>query len=54
MAGPRSILRQDFRVFRDPGFLVALFLILLLAASGAALLVYFSEEYGIPIRDYWR
>ncbi|WP_262028799.1 hypothetical protein [Microvirga sp. Mcv34] len=48
-----SSLRKDFRVFRDPGFLVTLFLIGLLAAVGALILVLASSEYGIPIRQFW-
>jgi hypothetical protein len=49
-----SSLRKDFRIFRDPGFLVTLLLIGLLAAIGAYILVHASNEYGIPIREYWR
>jgi hypothetical protein len=51
---PGSSLRKDFRVFRDPGFLVTLLLIGLLAVIGAYLLVQASNEYGIPVREYWR
>ncbi|WP_165820166.1 hypothetical protein [Microvirga sp. KLBC 81] len=49
-----SSLRKDFRVFRDPGFLVTLFLIGFLMAIGAYVLVHASNEYGIPVQDYWR
>jgi hypothetical protein len=51
---PSSSLRKDLRIFRDPGFLVTLLLIGLLAAIGAYILVHASNEYGIPIREYWR
>ncbi|MXQ12376.1 hypothetical protein [Microvirga makkahensis] len=55
MAGPpSSSLRKDFRIFRDPGFLVTLVLIGLLAAVGTYILIHASNEYGIPIREYWR
>ncbi|MBQ0824539.1 hypothetical protein HPT29_023405 [Microvirga terrae] len=49
-----SSLRKDFRVFREPGFLVTLLLIGLLAAVGAYILVAASNDYGIPVREYWR
>jgi hypothetical protein len=51
---PSSSLRKDFRIFLDPGFLVTLVLIGLLAAAGIYLLVHASNQYGIPIREYWR
>lgn len=49
-----SSLRKDFRIFRDRGFLVTLALIGLLAAIGALILVWASNEYGIPVRQFWR
>jgi hypothetical protein len=55
MTEPRaSSLSKDFRIFRDPGFLVTLFLIGLLAAVGALILVWASNEYGIPVWQVWR
>jgi hypothetical protein len=51
---PGSSLRKDFRIFLEPGFLVTLALIGLLAAIGAYILVHASNEYGIPVREYWR
>jgi F0F1-type ATP synthase assembly protein I len=42
------------RIFRDPGFLITLLLIGLLAAVGAYILVRTSNEYGIPLQEYWR
>lgn len=51
---PSSTLRKDFRIFRDPGFLITLVLIGILAAIGTYLLVWASNEYGIPLREYWR
>jgi hypothetical protein len=45
-------LRKDMRIFRDPGFLITLLLIGLLAAVGAYILVHASNEYGIPLRRY--
>jgi hypothetical protein len=50
---PSSSLRKDFRIFRDPGFLITLILIGVLLAAGAYILVHASNEYGIPIRVYW-
>ncbi|WP_262272794.1 MULTISPECIES: hypothetical protein [Microvirga] len=49
-----SSLRKDLRVFREPGFLVTLLLIGLLTAIGAYILVAAANDYGIPVRDYWR
>jgi hypothetical protein len=48
MAEERSILRRDFGIFLDPGFLVVLVLILLLSAAGAGVLLYYATKYGIP------
>jgi hypothetical protein len=48
-----SSLKKDFKVFRDPGFLVTLLIIGLLCALGAYILIRASNEYGIPIRQYW-
>jgi hypothetical protein len=45
-------LRKDMRIFRDPGFLITLLLIGLLAAVGAYILVHASNEYGIPLQRY--
>ncbi len=49
-----SSLKRDFRVFLDPGFLVTLALVGLVAALGAYLLVHAANDYGIPVREYWR
>jgi hypothetical protein len=55
MAEPRtSSLKKDFGIFRDPGFLVTLILIGLLSAVTAYILIHASNEYGVPIRDYWK
>jgi hypothetical protein len=55
MAEPSgSSLRKDLRIFFDPGFLVALLVIGLLAAAGAYVLVSASNRYGIPVQEYWR
>jgi hypothetical protein len=55
MTEPRSSsLRKDFGIFLDLGFLVTLAIILLLAGAGAYLLVQASNDYGIPLREYWR
>jgi len=51
---PARSLRKDFRIFREPGFLVTLLLIGLLAAAGASILIAASNEYGIPVREFWR
>jgi multisubunit Na+/H+ antiporter MnhG subunit len=51
---PANSLRKDMRVFRDPGFLITLLLIGLLAAVGAYILVRASNDYGIPLQEYWR
>ena len=51
---PSSSLRKDLRIFLDPGFLVTLVLIGVLSAIGAYILVHASNEYGIPVREYWR
>ncbi len=54
MADQRGSLRQDFRIFLDPGFLVALIIILVLSAVGAAIMVYADNRYGIPLSGYWK
>jgi len=55
MAEPRaSSLRKDFLIFRDPGFLVTLLLIGILAGVGALILVWASNEYGVPVWQVWR
>ena len=51
---PANALRKDLLIFRDPGFLVTLLLIGLLAAVGAYILVWASNEYGIPLQEYWQ
>jgi hypothetical protein len=51
---PESSLRKDVRVFVDPGFLISLALIGLLSAIGIYLLIQASNDYGIPLREYWR
>jgi hypothetical protein len=55
MNEPRtSSLKQDFRIFKEPAFLVVIGLIGLLSAGGAGLLVYSANKYGIPLSEYWR
>ncbi len=49
----RSILKQDFAIFGDVGFLVTLGLVLLLLAIGTGFLIWASERYGIPVSPYW-
>ncbi len=49
----RGILRQDFAVFGDVGFLVTLALVLLLLGIGTGILIWTSEKYSIPISPYW-
>lgn len=49
-----SSMRKDFRIFREPGFLVALLLIGIFAAVAAYILIKASNDYGIPLREYWR
>ena len=44
---PPGTLGKDFRVFRQPGFLVALGLTLVLVAVGAGVLVAVNMEYGV-------
>jgi hypothetical protein len=44
---PPGPLREDFRVFLDPAFLVVLGIIALAWAAGAGLLVWASTKYGI-------
>jgi len=50
----RSSLGRDFRIFLDPGFLVALLLVGALAGLGVVLLVGAAETYGIPLSPYVR
>jgi hypothetical protein len=50
----KSTLRQDFAIFGDAGFLVTLVLLLLLFAAATGILVWTSEEYGIPLSPFWR
>jgi hypothetical protein len=49
----QSILKQDFAIFGDVGFLVTLVLVLLLLAIGTGILIWASEKYGIPVSPYW-
>ena len=52
---PRQrIIRRDFGIFLEPGFLIALVLVGALAAVTTALLVGAAEMYGIPLSGYWR
>jgi hypothetical protein len=44
---PPGPLGEDFRVFRDPGFLIVLGVVALAWGAGTALLVYASTRYGI-------
>jgi hypothetical protein len=50
----RSSLRRDFRIFREPGFLLALLLLALLGVGGAGLLIYAADKHGVPLSAYWR
>ena len=55
MAKPRqSILKQDFAIFGDVGFLITLVLILLLFAVATGILIWTSEKYSIPVSPYWQ
>ena len=54
MAEQRNSLKRDFGIFMDPGFLVTLLLLGLLAAGGIYLLVHAANEYGVPLRPYWQ
>ncbi len=49
MPKPHRTLRQDFGVFADPGFLIALVLLLLLFAAGTAALIYGTSKFAIPL-----
>jgi hypothetical protein len=49
----QSILRQDFAIFGDVGFLITLALILLLFAVATGILIWTSEKYSIPVSPYW-
>jgi hypothetical protein len=49
----QSILKQDFAIFGDVGFLVTLGLVLLILAIGTGILIWASEKYGIPVSPYW-
>jgi hypothetical protein len=49
----QSILRQDFAIFGDVGFLITLVLILLLFAVTTGILIWTSEKYSIPVSQYW-
>jgi len=44
---PRNPLIADFRIFLDPGFLIALFLGLLLLACVGGVILYADIQYGI-------
>jgi hypothetical protein len=44
----RSTVRKDFAIFLDPGFLMVLFLMSLLAAGVTTVLLYATMKYGIP------
>jgi hypothetical protein len=48
-----SSLKKDFRVFRDPGFLVTLLIMGFLCALGAYILIQANNRYGISVRPYW-
>jgi hypothetical protein len=50
----QSSLRRDLSVFRDAGFLVTLALLTGLSAAAVGVLIYTSEEYGIPVSRYLR
>ncbi len=52
--GRKSTLRQDFAIFGDAGFLITLALLLLLFAMATGVLIWTSEEYGIPLSPYWK
>jgi hypothetical protein len=44
----RSSLQKDFAIFREPGFLITLVLILLLGAALTGVLLYSTTKYAIP------
>lgn len=50
----KSTLKQDFSIFGDAGFLTTLAILLLLLAAATAILIWSSEEYGIPLSPYWK
>ena len=50
----RTSLQRDFRIFREPGFLLALLLVGILGAGGAGLLIYAANKHGVPLSEYWR
>ena len=50
----RTSLQRDFRIFREPGFLLALLLVGVLGAGGAGLLIYAANKHGVPLSEYWR
>ena len=50
----RTALKRDFGIFLEPGFLMALLLVGILCAAGAAMLVYAAQKHGIPLSEYWR
>jgi hypothetical protein len=55
MAKPRrSILKQDFAILGDAGFLITLVLVLLLLLVATGILIWTSEKYGIPVSPYWQ
>jgi hypothetical protein len=55
MAARRNgTLKKDFRIFQDPGFLISLVLIGILAGMGAYILVHASNQYGVPVSPYWK
>ncbi len=49
MPKPHDTLRRDLGVFADPGFLVALVLLLLGFAAGTAALIYGTSHFAVPL-----
>ncbi len=50
----RDVLKRDFGNFAEPGFLVALVIVGLIAGVTAWILIHSANTYGIPIEPYWK
>ena len=50
----RNVLKRDFGIFAEPGFLVTLAIVGLIGGIGAWILIHFDNTYGIPIAPYWK
>ena len=49
----RNVLKRDFGIFAEPGFLVTLAIVGLIGGIGAWILIHSANTYGIPIAPYW-